>query len=378
MFLAEMPDMNWRNPELRQAMFDVARTWLARGVDGFRMDVGLYVMKAPGVRDNPPAADGELTFHKSFKAWDEQLHVNDHAHPDAHEVWREFRALLDAAAPPDRVAIAEVHLFAPVEWASWFGTALDEFHLPFNFSLLQAPWDAGAIAETVSAFEHALPDGAWPNWVLGNHDEPRVASRVGLEAARAAMMLLLTLRGTPTLYYGDELGLPDVALPPELMRDPQARLDPALSRDPQRSPMPWSPGPGHGFTVPDAVPWLPAAPEADALSVQRQAGDPRSMLSLTRALLPPRAASPALSTDGALAVPAGTAITGPAARSWARVPPSIRSSSGNVTASPARSKWRETTSPTAPARPARWAMAWAGPVSDRLGGRPTPTTTAPS
>jgi alpha-glucosidase len=296
MFLGEMPDLNWRNPEVREAMFDVARTWLARGVDGFRIDVALYVMKDPELRDNPPATGGELTFHKSFGPWDEQLHVNDHAHPDAHEVWREFRALLDAAAPPDRVAIAEVHVFDPVEWASWFGTALDEFHLPFNFSLLQTPWDARAIAETVSAFERALPDAAWPNWVLGNHDEPRVASRVGPQAARAAMMLLLTLRGTPTLYYGDELGLPDVAVPPELMHDPQGRQDPALSRDPQRSPMPWSPGPGHGFTAPGAVPWLPAAPAADDLSVQRQAGDPRSMLSLTRALLAARRASPALSS----------------------------------------------------------------------------------
>jgi alpha-glucosidase len=148
----------------------------------------------------------------------------------------------------------------------------------------------------VADYEKALPPGAWPNWVLGNHDEPRVASRVGAQAARAAMMLLLTLRGTPTLYYGDELGLPDVPVPPELMHDPQGRQDPALSRDPQRSPMPWSPGPGHGFTAPGAVPWLPVASDADDLSVRRQAGDPRSMLSLTRALLAARRASPALAS----------------------------------------------------------------------------------
>jgi alpha-glucosidase len=146
--------------------------------------------------------------------------------------------------------------------------------------------------------------------VLGNHDEPRVASRVGAEAARVAMMLLLTLRGTPTLYYGDELGMPDVAVPLERMHDPQARVDPALSRDPQRSPMLWEPGPGHGFTAAGSEPWLPFAPGAEALSVERQAADPGSMLSLTRALLAARRASPALhegawepleSPDGVLA-----------------------------------------------------------------------------
>jgi alpha-glucosidase len=308
-FLEEMPDLNWRNPEVREAMFDVARFWLQRGVDGFRIDVALFVGKDPELRDNPPAL-GERYFHKEIPGWDDQLHAHDQAHPDAHAIWREFRALLEAAAPPERVSIAEVHVFDPVEWAEWFGEALDEFHLPFNFSLLQVAWDAAAIERTVRGFDGALPDGAWPNWVLGNHDEPRVVARIGPEAARAAMMLLLTLRGTPTLYYGDELGMPDVAVPLERMQDPQARVDPALSRDPQRSPMLWEPGPGHGFTAAGSEPWLPFAPGAEALSVERQAADPGSMLSLTRALLAARRASPALhegawepleSPDGVLA-----------------------------------------------------------------------------
>ena len=291
-FLEEMPDLNWRNAELREAMFDVARFWLERGVDGFRIDVALFVAKDPQLRDNPPALPGQCYFHKDFGGWDDQLHAHDQAHPDGHAIWREFRALLESFDPPRRVSIAEVHVFDPVEWAEWFGEALDEFHLPFNFSLLQAPWEAASIAATVRSFDGALPEGAWPNWVLGNHDEARVTSRVGAEAARVAMMLLLTLRGTPTLYYGDELGMPDVAVPPERMHDPQARIDPALSRDPQRSPMPWEPGPGHGFSA--AEPWLPFAPGADALSVARQVQDPDSMLSLTRALLAARRASAAL------------------------------------------------------------------------------------
>jgi len=304
-FLAEMPDLNWRNAEVREAMFDVARFWLERGVDGFRIDVALFVAKDPELRNNPPAVRGERYFHKDFGGWDDQLHAHDQAHHDGHAIWREFRSLLEAAAPPPRVSIAEVHVFDPVEWAEWFGEALDEFHLPFNFSLLQVPWDAAAIEETVRGFDGALPEGAWPNWVLGNHDEPRVAARVGAEAARVAMMLLLTLRGTPTLYYGDELGMPDVAVPPERMHDPQGRIDPALSRDPQRSPMLWEPGPGHGFT--SAEPWLPFAPGADALAVTRQAADPASILSLTRALLAARRASAALTVGDwePLAAPAG-------------------------------------------------------------------------
>jgi alpha-glucosidase len=288
-FLAEMPDLNWRNPEVREAMFDVARFWLDRGVDGFRIDVALFVAKDPQLRDNPPAM-GERYFHKQIPGWDDQLHAHDQAHPDAHAIWREFRALLESAPPPRRVSIAEIHVFDPVEWAEWFGEALDEFHLPFNFSLLQVPWDAEAIGATVRGFEGALPAGAWPNWVLGNHDEPRVAGRVGAGAARVAMMLLLTLRGTPTLYYGDELGMPDADVPPELMRDPEARVDPSLGRDPQRSPMQWTAGAGRGFT--DGDPWLPFA--AGVAPVDEQAADPGSMLSLTRALLAARRASPAL------------------------------------------------------------------------------------
>jgi len=286
-------------PRLAQpgrARRDVRRRgfWLDRGVDGFRIDVALFIGKDPDLRDNPPALGGERSFHKQFGAWDDQVHVNDQAHPDIHAIWRDFRALLDAAPPPARASIAEVHVFDPVEWAEWFGAALDEFHLPFNFALLNVPWDAAAIGATVRGFEAALPDGAWPNWVLGNHDEPRVASRVGARAARVAMMLLLTLRGTPTLYYGDELGMPDVEPAPERMRDPQARIDPALSRDPQRAPMLWEPGAGHGFTAAGTEPWLPFAPEADALAVACQADDPRSMLSLTRALLGARRGSDAL------------------------------------------------------------------------------------
>jgi len=303
-FLPEMPDLNWRNPAVRAAQFGVARFWLDRGVDGFRVDVALIVAKDPELRDNPLAPAGTVNVHKPFGAWDTQLHVNDHAHVDGHRWWREFRALLDAAAPPERVSMAEIHLFDPVEWAAWYGEANDEFHLPFNFSLLKTPWEAPSIAGAVQAIEAALPPGAWPTWVLGNHDEPRVASRLGPEGAPVAMMLLLTLRGTPTLYYGDELGLPDSVVPAELMRDPQGRVAPELSRDPARGPMPWQAEPDGGWTRP----WLPLAPDAAARSVAAQREDPSSMLALTRALLAARRASPALARGDWAAVAAGEGV----------------------------------------------------------------------
>ena len=159
-------------------------------------------------------------------------------------------------------------------------------HLPFNFALVWLPWDAAAIRGAIDSYERALPDGAWPNWVLGNHDQSRIATRLGAARARVAAMLLLTLRGTPTLYYGDELGLPDAEVPPDRIVD-------VAGRDPERSPMPWTRhDPNAGFS--DGDPWLPLVAGAAALSVEAQRSDPASMLALHRRLLAVRRASPAL------------------------------------------------------------------------------------
>src|SRR5262249_33167466 len=129
-----------------------------------------------------------------------------------------------------------------------------------------------------------------------NHDEPRLASRVGPDQARAAILLLLTLRGTPTLYYGDELGITDVAIPPAAARDPWGKLTPGLGRDPERTPMPWSDAANGGFCAADAQPWLPLGDDYAIRNVQSQRADPRSMLALVRALLALRRAEPALRT----------------------------------------------------------------------------------
>ena len=295
-FLEQQPDLNWRNSAVRAAMFDVLRFWLDRGVDGFRIDVANFILKDPLLRDNPPNSSNKLV-HKSRGDYDSQLHIYDKAHPDVHGVLRELRTLLDSydgQAP--RVAIGELAVFTLQEWASYYGANLDELHIPFNFSFLGARWNAEAIRLVVDATEAILPVGAWPNYVLGNHDEPRVAGRFGRRSARTAMMLLLTLRGTPFMYYGDELGMRNVVIPPERIQDPQEKNVPGLGlgRDPSRTPMQWDAGPNAGFCSPDAEPWLPLANDYRQINVEVEREDPFSMLTLTHELLALRRSRSAL------------------------------------------------------------------------------------
>ncbi len=167
--------------------------------------------------------------------------------------------------------------------------------MPFNFQLISADWNASAIAQIVDDYEAALLQGDWPNWVLGNHDQRRIASRVGLSAAPLAAMLLLTLRGTPTLYYGDELGLEDVTIPPDRTQDPWAKNEPGhgFGRDPQRTPMPWDGSAQAGFS--EAVPWLPLNADFTTRNVMALQADPASILHFYRRMIALRRANPALS-----------------------------------------------------------------------------------
>ena len=177
----------------------------------------------------------------------------------------------------------------------YYGEQLDEIHLPFNFQFVTMPiWEATTIRQTVESYEAGLPMKAWPNWVLGNHDRTRIATRVGREQARLTQMLLLTLRGTPTCYYGEELGMQDIPLPRESMHDPAGKEDPEKSRDPVRSPMQWDGSANAGFCAPEATPWLPVAVDYQSYNVVEEQRDPRSFLMLTRRLLELRKATPAL------------------------------------------------------------------------------------
>src|SRR6185503_19500428 len=193
----------------------------------------------------------------------------------------------------DRVLIGEIYL--PIErLVAYYGKDLRGVDLPFNFTLLFAPWKAREIDRLIAEYETALPSGGWPNWVLGNHDRPRLASRVGRAQARVAAMLLLTLRGTPTIYYGDDIGMRDAPIPPELVQDPFEKNVPGkgLGGDPERTPMQWSAAPNAGFTT--GTPWLPVADDYATVNVETQRDDPASMLSLHRRLIALRRAEPAL------------------------------------------------------------------------------------
>ncbi len=295
-FLVEQPDLNWRNPKVKAAMFDVLRFWLDRGVDGFRLDATHFMMKDANLTDNPPNPVDSYGF-KPMGVYDSQLHVNDQAHPDVHEIFREFRALLESySTEQPRFSVGEIHMPDWERWASFYGEQLDELHMPFNFHFLFAAWNPQALQNVIDTVEKIIPAGAWPNFVLGNHDEHRVASRIGPEAARAAMMLLLTLRGTPTIYYGDEIGMHDVDIPPELEQDPWGKnvAGIGLGRDPERTPMQWEDSPNAGFSASGVTPWLPVADDYSQINVATELKDPHSMLSLTRRLLTLRRSTPAL------------------------------------------------------------------------------------
>jgi alpha-glucosidase len=289
-FLKEQPDLNWRNADVRDAMLDVLRFWLDRGVDGFRVDAIHHLIEAEHLRDNPLNPDwreGQSPARRLAR-----LYSLDQE--ETHDAIAAMRALVDTYG--DRVLIGEASL--PIDQLmAYYGDEAPGFHLPFNFHLIKTSWDADAIAALIEQYEAALAGGKerWPNWVLGNHDRSRVASRIGAEQARVAAMLLLTLRGTPTIYQGEEIGMKDVPIPTQAVRDPWEQNVPGLGlgRDPERTPMQWDESEGAGFTSGD--PWLPLSGDHAVLNVKQQRGEARSMLSLYRALLALRRAEPALS-----------------------------------------------------------------------------------
>lgn len=287
-FLSSQPDLNWRNSDLRAAMMEVLRFWLDRGVDGFRIDVLWHIIKSESLPDNPINVD--WTPERTERDRLVQQYSTDQ--PEAHEIAAEFRALADSYG--DRVLIGEV--FLPDErLAQWFGTPeLPEVHLPVNFHLIENTWDAAVLKRTIADYEASLPSFGWPNWVFGSHDAPRIAARIGEAQARVAAMLLLTLRGTPTLYQGDEIGIGEVDIPPDRVRDPQDLRQPGLGigRDRSRTPLPWDTSANAGFSTGD--PWLPLNADWRVRNIAAQDQDTGSLLSLYRSLLALRRSHDAL------------------------------------------------------------------------------------
>lgn len=297
-FLKEQPDLNWRNSQVQEAIFDEVRFWLEKGVDGFRIDVAHYLMKDPELKDNPLNPSRSKSIHKSLGDYDTQIHLFDKGHPDIHRVYRDFRKLLDDYSKDQpRMSMGEIHIFDLDEWVKYYGENLDEIHFPINFTLLGADWQAGQIRDLVEALESSLPPGAWPNYVLANHDDLRILTRYGKEAARSAAMLLLTLRGTPILYYGDEIGMKDVEIPPELCLDPAGIRQEGQGRDPNRTPMQWSDDTWAGFSPSQAQKtWLPIADDYQDVNVKTLQNDSDSILSFYQNLLKIRKLHPALQT----------------------------------------------------------------------------------
>jgi alpha-glucosidase len=286
-FLAQQPDLNWRNREVRAAIYEVMRFWLGKGVDGFRVDVIWHLIKDEQFRDNPPNPG----FRPNRPPHESLLPRYTADQAEVQDVIAEMRGVIDEFDA--RVLIGEIYL--PFErLVAYYGKDLSGAHLPFNFALLSAAWNARAIEKIIAEYEAALPLGAWPNWVLGNHDRPRVASRVGPAQARVAAMLLLTLRGTPTLYYGDEIGMHQVAIAPEQVQDPFEKNVPGIGvgRDGCRTPMQWDATSHAGFSI--TQPWLPLPDDYVHENATNLGADRRSIFSLYHALIELRKETPAL------------------------------------------------------------------------------------
>ncbi len=315
-FLKEQPDLNWRNPAVKRAMWDMVGFWLDQGVDGFRLDAIATIYEHPDLPDHHLALGpaGILDANVLTKKDYEQLMRFQTHQPGIHELMRELRALVDEY-PGDRVLVGED------EDVAYHGSGDDELHLLFNFPLMQTERLTPEHIRANQALRLGeLPPGAWPCNTLGNHDTPRVWSRYGdgvhdAALARLHLALVLLLKGTPFLYNGEEIGMTNLELTDlRQFRDtaalrqyrmltedrgmaPAAALAAvaATTRDRCRSPLQWSRTPNGGFSPPDVQPWLPANPNyAAGVNVADQQDDPRSLLSFYRDLLRLRKSTPAL------------------------------------------------------------------------------------
>src|SRR4051812_5226292 len=296
-FMPEQPDLNWDNPEVEQAMHDVLRFWMDRGVDGLRLDAIAKIAKDPLLRDHATAA------RRHDEDWE-----------SIHPRLRGIRKVIDEY--DDRMIVGEVALQNLHRIVAYLEYG-DQLHLAHNFVFIDQEWDAEAYADSIADFERLAsqaggPGGgsppvahnAWPAWFLANHDNPRPRTRfdhdgLGAQRARAILVMLYTLRGTPFIYQGEELGLPDAHIPEDRVVDVEGR-------DPERAPIPWTPGPGHGFT--QGEPWLPFVADVETLNAETQAADPDSTLNLAIRLAELRAATPALITGAQALVDTGAGI----------------------------------------------------------------------
>ncbi|MGA2009398.1 MAG: alpha-amylase family glycosyl hydrolase [Solirubrobacteraceae bacterium] len=310
-FLATQPDLNWFNDEVHGAFIDIQRFWLDRGIAGFRIDVASGLYKDARLRDDPLAAVSPAAPFGRQRKYSKNR-------PEVHDVYRAWRSLAREYTP-ERLLLGETWVFSPDELARFYGQD-DELQLAFNFAFAFAPFDADALSRVVTDTLASLRPDSCPVWHGSNHDTSRFPTRwcEGDPArVRLALVVLLTLPGTATLYYGDELGLPDVEIAPEDQRDSMTwrASDGRFNRDRARTPQPWSPQPGAGFTAAGVRPWLPLGDRAGCtVDDQRREDDSdlhltRRLIALRRAGVGPRAVYATLpAPDGVWAYRSGSLV----------------------------------------------------------------------
>jgi alpha-glucosidase len=291
-FLPEQPDLNWWHEGVRSAFDDILRFWWDRGVAGFRIDVCNMMIKDAALRDNPPATEDDPFIMQMFG----QRPVYNGNRPEAHDVLRRWRTISGEYTPP-RVLLGETNVDTLENLAAYYGSGDDELHMGFNFPFIEAPFEAAELSDIVARTEALLPAGAWPVWTGSNHDVSRLSTRWcdGDPAkVRLALLMLLTLRGTPVLYQGDEIGLTDREFAHNELLDPVGvRFWPYYpGRDPERTPMPWDGGPNAGFTAAGVTPWIPMA--GAPMNVADQRADPGSVLQFVHDAIALRRTTPDL------------------------------------------------------------------------------------
>ena len=292
-FLQHQPQLNVHNPQVQDALLAAARFWLDRGVDGFRVDAINFTMHDPALTDNPPAPPGPRT-----RPFDYQLKLYNQSHADIPQFLRRLRGVLDSYGAT--FTVAEVGGADPIPEMRAFTADNRHLNSAYSFAFLYAERLTPQVVAAALADWPDQPGLGWPSWALTNHDSPRGLSRWAtpehrLAFARMTMLLLMSLRGNPFLYYGEELGLTQVDIPFDELQDPEAIANwpLTLSRDGARTPMAWEANaPNLGFST--VKPWLRTGADHAALAVDRQEQDPDSLLNLTRRLVALRKAEPAL------------------------------------------------------------------------------------
>ncbi|MTI79663.1 MAG: alpha-glucosidase [Firmicutes bacterium] len=289
-FTRHQPELNWRNPELKEAVYDMIRHWLDMGVDGFRMDVVNWYIKDDQYRNNP--------WKLSFNPIDVQRHIYDRNRPETHDICKEIRAITDKYA--DRMLVGEIYANDAREAVSYHGVENDELHMAFNFSFLFQRWSASGFYNNIMEYYNLLPEDAWPNFTLSNHDQPRHYSRYREgeytdAKAKVAAAMLLTLKGTPFIYYGEEIGMASEKIAKKDIQDPLGKKGwPIIKgRDDARTPMQWDGSEHAGFS--DHLPWLRVNSDYKHKNVSVQSKEEYSLLNFYKKLIWLRKVSNALS-----------------------------------------------------------------------------------